>query len=282
TQTATGLSGGSHTVTVNAFNSCSSTATVMITEPAALTHTLSIKQPGCGVATGAVTVTESGGTAPYTYAWFPAGGSGATANNLAPGSYTVTVTDSRLCSETINIIIAEVAPPVITISNVKDVSCSGSTDGSATATVTGGNAPYLFSWDTNPVQNTATAINLAPGTYTVTVLDNNGCIVSAPVQILQQPNGFCGDVYFPNAFTPNGDTRNDGFGPLGNVAAVSNYHLEVYNRYGELVFATKNPFEKWDGYYKSKINVPGSYTWHVSYTFKGRSRSEKGWVTIIK
>jgi len=282
TALVTGVGGGTYTVTVNALNSCSSTATAVITEPAALTHTLNIKQPGCGVATGSVTITESGGTTPYTYSWFPSGGTAATANNLPIGNYIVTVTDSRLCSEIISIDIAEVAPPVITMSNIKDVSCSGLSDGSATALVSGGNAPYSFSWNTIPVQNSATATNLTPGNYTVTILDNNGCIVTAPVEIAQQPNGFCGDVYFPNAFTPNGDARNGGFGPLGNIAAISNYNLQVYNRYGELVFRSKDPYQKWNGDYKSKLNVPGSYIWHVSYIFKGHARSEQGWVTIIK
>ena len=155
-------------------------------------------------------------------------------------------------------------------------------DGRATASASGGNAPYVYSWNTVPVQNTITAINLAAGNYTVSVIDNNGCSATTSVQISEPPNGSCGEVYFPNAFTPNGDTKNDDFGPLGNIAAISNYLLQVYNRYGELVFYSRDPFKRWSGYYKGKLNT-GSFAWAVIYTYKGQFvRSEQGSVTIIR
>ena len=283
TATATGLAGGTYTVTVNALNSCTTTATAIITEPAALTHSVNIIQPGCAVTTGSATITENGGTTPYTYSWFPSGGTGPIASGLAPGNYIVTVTDSKLCKEDINIIIATATAPNINIVNSKDVSCFGLSDGNATVLATGGNSPYNYSWNTVPTQKTATATNLSAGNYSVTVTDNNGCFATTSVQILQPPNGFCGEVYFPNAFTPNGDTKNDDFGPLGNVAAISNYHLQVYNRYGEIVFSSRDPFEKWNGFYKSKLNSPGSFVWFVTYTYKNLfKRSEQGTVTIIK
>ena len=282
TAIATGLAGGTYTITVNALNSCTSTATVIITEPAALTHSVNIVQPGCAVATGTASITESGGTAPYTYSWFPSGGTGPTAIGLAPGNYTVIVTDSKLCSENINIIIATAIPPNISITNKKDAGCFGLSDGTATALATGGNAPYVYSWNTVSAQNNATATNLAAGTYTVTVTDNNGCSALTSVQISEPASGSCGEVYFPNAFTPDGNTMNDDFGPLGNVAELSNYHLQVYNRYGEIVFSSKDPFKRWNGFYKGK-QITGSYVWTATYTYKGQfKRAEQGSVTIIR
>ncbi len=282
TQTATGLKAGSYIVTVNALNSCTTTATAIITEPAALAHTVNIIQPGCGFATGTATITESGGTAPYTYAWSPSGGNGPTASGLAPGNYTVTVTDSKACFENINVVIANATTPTISITIKKDASCFGLSDGSATALATAGNVPYMYSWNTVPAQNNATAINLAAGSYTVTVTDNNGCSASTLVQITEPPAGSCGDVYFPNAFTPNGDASNPNFGALGNVAAVSSYLLLVYNRYGELVFYTRDAFKRWDGLYKGK-QLGGSYVWAATFTYKGSiKREERGSVMIIR
>lgn len=282
TATATGLGGGSYTVTVNALNSCTSTATAIIMAPAALAHTVNIVQPGCGVATGTATIIESGGTPPYTYSWSPSGGTGSTASGLSPGNYTVTVTDNKLCTENINIVIATATPPNISISNKKDVTCFGLRDGTATALATGGNAPYSYSWNTVPTQNNATASNLVAGNYTVSVTDNNGCSASTAVQILEPASGSCGEVYFPNAFTPNGDAKNPDFGPLGNVAAISNYLLLIYNRYGELVFYSRDPFKRWDGFYKGKQNT-GSYAWAVTFTYKGQfKRAENGSVTMIR
>lgn len=282
TQTATGLSGGTHIVTVSALNSCTATAPVVITEPAALSHTLNIVQPGCVAATGSATITESGGTPPYTYSWFPSGGNGPSATGLAPGNYIVTVTDSKLCTENISISIVTATAPNIGITIKKDASCFGLNDGTATALATGGSAPYTYSWNTIPVQNTATATNLAAGIYTVTVTDNNGCSALTTVQINEPAGGSCGDVYFPNAFTPNDDGRNDGFGAMGNLAAISNYLLIIYNRYGELIFYTRNPLVRWDGFYKGK-QLSGSYTWAATFTYKGIiKREEKGSVLIIR
>lgn len=281
-QTAIGLAAGNYTVTVSALNSCSSTAPVVITAPAALSHTVKIIQPGCAAATGSATITQSGGTAPYTYSWFPTGGSGATANGLTPGNYTVTVTDSKLCTELININIIQATIPNISITNKKDASCFGLNDGLATALATGGNAPYSYTWNTTPVQYNATASNLAAGTYMVTATDDNGCSVSTSIIINEPASGSCGDVFFPNAFTPNADALNDEFGPMGNIAAISNYLLFIYNRYGELVFYTRNPSIRWNGFYKGK-QLSGSYAWAATFTYKGNiKREEKGTVTIIR
>jgi gliding motility-associated-like protein len=283
TPAITGLAAGTYTVTVNAINSCQTTATAIITAPAALAHTLNIIQPGCGLLTGTASITETGGTAPYTYAWSPSGGSGPTASGLSPGNYTVTVTDSKGCFENINIVIATAATPTISITNKKDASCFGVKDGSATALATGGNPPFTYSWNTVPVQNSATAINLAAGMYTVTATDNTGgCIVSTSVQITEPASGSCGDVFFPNAFTPNGDASNPDFGALGNIAAISNYLLHIYNRYGELIFYTRNPFVRWNGLYKGK-QLSGSYVWVASFMYKATiKREERGSVMIIR
>jgi len=282
TQIATGMAGGNYVVSVNALNSCTATAPVVIVSPEMLSHAVNIIQPGCIALTGTANITQSGGTAPYTYSWFPSGGNGPSASGLAPGNYIVTVTDSKLCTENISIDIITATAPNIGITNKKDASCFGLNDGNATALATGGGAPYSYSWNTVPVQNTATAVNLSAGIYTITVTDNNGCAASTSVSVTEPPPGSCGDVYFPNAFTPNGDTRNDDFGAMGNVAAVSNYLLIVYNRYGELIFYTRNPSVRWTGFYKGK-QLAGSYAWVATFTYKGNiKREEKGSVTIVR
>jgi uncharacterized repeat protein (TIGR01451 family) len=101
TNSATGLAAGTYTVTVSA-NGCSATTSATITQPIALTASIiNVAQPTCsaGVATnnGAGTVSVSGGTAPYTYLW-TGGTTTATISNLAPGTYSVTVTDLNNCT----------------------------------------------------------------------------------------------------------------------------------------------------------------------------------------
>ncbi|MBL7700960.1 MAG: gliding motility-associated C-terminal domain-containing protein [Ferruginibacter sp.] len=282
TQTISGLGAGTYTVNVSALNSCAVSATETITAPAALSHTVSILNPGCGIPSGTATITESGGTPPYAYLWSPYGGSGSTATGLIPGNYTVTVTDSKGCFENIPVSITNATPPAISIINKKDAGCFGLSNGAATAQVTGGTPPFSYSWNTVPAQTTATVNNLPAGIYTITVMDDNTCTSSATVQINEPAAGSCGDVYFPNAFTPNGDATNPDFGALGNLAAVSNYLLHIYNRYGELIFYTRDPYKKWDGLYKGK-QLSGNYVWVASFTYKGNiKREEQGTVMIIR
>ena len=129
----------------------------------------------------------SGGTAPFTYSWNTSPvQTTAIASNLIAGTYTVTVTDAAGCITTATVTITE--PPVLAATTVgNNVDCFGTATGSATVNVTGGTAPFTYSWNTLPVQTGATATGLTAGTYTVTVTDAMGCITTATVTITEPP-----------------------------------------------------------------------------------------------
>ena len=184
--TATGLTAGTYTVTVTDANSCQQTATVNITQPAALVASISAQTNIIcnGASTGSATVTASGGMASYTYAWAPSGGTAATATGLAAGTYTVTVTDANSCQKTATVNITQPTALVVSISAQTNVLCNGASTGSATVAASNGTAPYSYSWV--PLGGTtATATGLAVGTYTVTVTDANTCQQTATVNITQ-------------------------------------------------------------------------------------------------
>jgi len=129
--------------------------------------------PACnGSTNGNATVTVSGGTAPYTYSWSPAGGTGSTANGLSGGTFTCTVTDAGGCIQTQTVSLT--APSSITITTAFTPSNCGSSNGTATASASGGTGAFTYSW--SPSGGTAaTATSLAAGTYTCTVTDAHGC-----------------------------------------------------------------------------------------------------------
>jgi gliding motility-associated-like protein len=188
TATATNLTTGTFIVTVTDANGCFNVDSIVVTTPNPLVNVLSETNVDCfGASTGSISTATTGGVSPYTYAW----SNGATTPNLInipAGIYTVTITDANGCNidQTIDII-QPAAPIMITLDKI-DVKCNGVADGIATANVTGGTAPYQYSWNTTPQQVTPVAAGLPAGTYTVTVTDANGCQQVASIAILQPTN----------------------------------------------------------------------------------------------
>ena len=173
-QTATGLSAGSYSVTITDKNGCTGTASTIITQPAVLTDSISaVTYPTCNGGTGTATVGVTGGTTPYTYLWNPGGQTNTTATGLSAGTYTVTVTDKNGCTKTSTVTITQPAPIIVTTTTTQ-ATC-GNNNGTATANVSGGSTPYTYVWSSLPPQTNATATGLSVGTYTVVVVDKNGC-----------------------------------------------------------------------------------------------------------
>ena len=192
TTTATNLAPGNYTVTVTDGNGCTfTTPAVTITEPTALTATATkVQDVQCnGAADGSISVSASGGTPNYTYLWDDgAGQTTTTATNLAPGAYTVTVTDDNGCTFTTPAVtITEPTALTATATKVQDVQCNGAADGSISVSASGGTPNYTYLWDDGAGQTTTTATNLAPGNYTVTVTDGNGCTFTTPAVTITEP-----------------------------------------------------------------------------------------------
>jgi hypothetical protein len=180
TNNISGLTAGAYTLTVTDAKQCLKSATFNVGEPAAVTGTTTVSNVLCfGGSTGSVSLTPAGGTAPYTYLW----NTGATTQNLTNkpvGTYTVTIKDSKNCIGTASATVTQ--PAVLATSfSQSDVSCHNGTDGSATVNVTGGTAPYSYSW--NNGGNTQTVTGLSDGGYSVTVSDALGCTKNGSVNI---------------------------------------------------------------------------------------------------
>lgn len=120
-------------------------------------------------------LTASGASAPYTYSW-STGATTPTVSGLAPGTYTVSVTDNTGCSQDTSFVVNPYTPLSANVSTTP--TCSGSSSGIAGAVVSGGTPPYTYSWSPGGA-TTAIANSLAAGNYTVTVTDNSGCSIQA-------------------------------------------------------------------------------------------------------
>jgi len=196
TVSVTGLSNNTYTCTITDANSCTTTQTVSITQPSAITHSISSQtNVACnGGSNGAATVSASGGTGSLTYAWAPSGGNAASASGLTAGSYTCTITDANSCSTTQAVSITEPTAISASVSSQTNVSCNAGSDGTITVSASGGTGSLSYAWAPSG-GNAASASGLAAGSYTCTITDANSCSTTqsatitepAPITYTQNP-----------------------------------------------------------------------------------------------
>ncbi len=203
TATAAGLAPGTYTVTVTDANGCTTTASRAVAAPTnPVTATvIGGVTTGCGTATGSATANATNGASPYTYAWSN-GGSTATVNGLAAGSYTVTVTDANGCTTAATGSVTD--PGAHTAAGVSTpVTCNGGNNGTATINVTGGSGNFTYTWSPS-VSSTNTATSLAAGSYGVTVLDNTTNCSASTVVNVNQPDTIGAQITQTNVTCPGG------------------------------------------------------------------------------
>lgn len=178
--TFSNLSAGSYTVTVQDANGCEHTETVVVDLVGGITSAQAnpTDATACNATDGSIQVTGvTGGTAPYTYSLNGAPAqAGSTFNNLPPGIYDITVFDAQGCPYSLDDIEIEDQTDPWDVPYTVTVSQCGQDDGSIDALVNAGGAPP-FSYSLNGAAGQANGQfnNLAPGVYTVTVTDDNGC-----------------------------------------------------------------------------------------------------------
>jgi gliding motility-associated-like protein len=183
TGSETNLCAGIYFVTVTDANGCVFIGTDTIVEPTLIINTDVIVDASCNaVCDGTITLTTSGGTGPYTYAWSN-GNTGSSLSSLCAGTYTVTTTDANACTATNTYVVREPTPIVLNIATTTPISCNGVCDGVLTAGVTGGSNPYTYLWSNSMTTNSISG--LCDGSYSVTVTDANGCTNTATVSLTE-------------------------------------------------------------------------------------------------
>jgi gliding motility-associated-like protein len=181
----TGLPAGSYSITVRDNAGCTATVSATLTQPTVLTATTTSYPVNCfGNATGTVSAGGSGGTAPYTYSW-PALGSStlATTGGAVAGTYTVTIRDANLCVITRTVSVTQ--PTSLTLTSTLTPATCGNANGSGTVTVAGGTTPYNYNWSNGGATSSLTGA--VAGTYSVTVTDFNGCVLTRTVSVTNIP-----------------------------------------------------------------------------------------------
>ena len=177
--TAVNLGAGNYTVTITDANGCTVSSTSTITQPTALTNTVSPSVTICISQSTVITSTTGGGTSPYTYAWSDGNATNSeTVSPVVTTTYNVTVTDANGCTITGSTTVT-VNPPLSLVVSPNDTVCEGYS-GQIGATATGGDGIYTFTWTNGvgPGPGPFTVTPLITTTYVVTLTDNCG---TAPV-----------------------------------------------------------------------------------------------------
>lgn len=234
---------------------------------------------------GAISLAVEGGTEPHRYLW-NSGDITPNIDQLCAGDYAVTVTDRNGCTATLSMELADSAtfPSDITAWCDEDTIYAGEPT-HLYSTELGG--AFQYSWVPSagvetPTASSSVAHPVVTTDYVVVVTDEFGCVRTDTVPVFVR-DVICEEpyVFVPNAFTPNGDGKNDVLYVRGEV--IREVLFMVYDRWGEKVFETADLSVGWDGTFRGKPCEPGVYDYHLKVTCLGMKQYfKKGNVTLIR
>ena len=225
TEDLVNVTAGNYTLTVTDINGCIEDASFDITQPiSALSSTLNPTAVICnGGTTGSIQSFVSGGTAPYTYSW----SNGATTSSLdqiPAGPYSLTVTDSKGCFAFTGTMVNQPSNPLNAVPTITDASCYNYSDGEVVLNISGGTAPYTFSWANNNqivLNNPSETISeLSANDYLVRIYDRNNCLWQQVITV-GQPMPFLTTLQPTNTLCNGGSDGSISMSVIGGTLPYS-------------------------------------------------------------
>ena len=271
-----GLPAGVYNLTVTDFNNCFDYLSIEILDAIPIKIIAEVSNVSCyGEKDGKILVNVQGGIAPYSYQINSNLYNTNLINSLNPGEYNIIVSDFNNCKSDTTVIISE--PPPLNVSVVvTHPTCIGNNNGMIELGVSGGEYPYNYI--VNGISSESPIIaNLTHGSYFITVQDNNSCEYKLTNIMLTDYPEDC--IRIPNAFTPNGDGIND-FWVIENIELFPDAIVQVFNRWGQLVFETRDPNISWDGKFNNRLLPTGTYIYIIN--INNNDKTYNGTVTIVR
>ena len=231
TATATSLVGGAYSCTITDANGCVGVdiASVGIDNSMAPVSSTVTTNVSChGDQNGAIDMTITAGTMPYTYLWSD-GSINEDLSGISAGTYLIEYTDANGCVDYASATITE--PDAVTAQfTIVDESGAGTNNGSASATSSGGVAPYTYLWSDG--QTTPNATGLSAGTYTCDITEGNGCVSNFSVIIGEGTGTAIEDLQRIFLVYPN---------PVKDVLTINGIYssIEIYNIFGKLMLTSQ-------------------------------------------
>lgn len=279
-----GLKEGENIIRIKDANNCRFDTTLVLTGYPHIIYNYAISDPvSCfDGADGRITLAVSGGVQPLMYK-IDGGPSGSNFvfDSLRAGKHTFRVTDSAGCFKD-SAFVVETPDKLVITTKVTPNDCEGLDNGGRIeAFVAGGTASFSYNWSTNPEQFGYSIENMPNGTYEVVVKDANDCTDSATATIVYDN---CCILFVPDAFTPN----NDGLNDVIRARAKGDFELEtfsIYNRFGQLVFETKDMNKGWDGIFAGARQDLGTYNYFIKGICGNAGKEEvmqKGTIILVR
>ncbi len=283
---------GTYTVTVtNLVNSCTSTATTVVTEIGLPTFAPTLWQPNCLTPTGAIDFGPiSGGAAPFHYS-INGGqtfGTDADMEGIKPGNYTLLVSDKFGCTDSQEIEIQVPFLPTVTLASISALELG---DSIVLQPMLNQPASKIVTWAWTPSTGLScddcpnpVAKPLKSGVYNLKITDINGCMATAKVQILINNQRH---LYAPNAIAPASNGDNARFTIYGK-GMVEIQNMRIFDRWGSQLFLAEHiqPNEQavgWDGSDRGNLANPGVFIWQATILFlDGEVEVYSGDVTVIR
>ncbi len=280
------LTGGNYIVTVTDADGCFTNDTIQLIDPTLLTSAkAAINIPCKQACIGKAWSNPNGGTPPYSWQWNDAlNQTSNPAVQLCDGTYIVHLKDANNCTITDTVVVEDSSIYMNFKAWNSDTIYEGQT-ANLNSTFFGNSYSYI--WTPGSGLNSTTIHNpdaspTVTTTYYVTVRDQWGCTWRDSVTIWVL-DVICEEPYIfvPNAFTPNGDGQNDVLYVKSNVAYEVDF--KIYDRWGELVFATTDLSNGWDGTFHGQKVDPGVFVYHLNVIcYNKEVFKKKGNITVIR
>lgn len=263
------LPAGNYQVTLTDGNACIVMSEITVTNNAGPAITINTVDPQCGLDNGIAEAIVTGGTTPYSYGWNN-GQNTQEITELSSGFYSLLLTDATNCVSSANTELEQQEGPTFEI-QMEPASCKEA-NGEISVLRSGGTAPITFTWSNGG--DSFFMDELAEGTYTITVSDVNNCSAIQTTYV-ESTNDVC--ITIPTGFTPNNDGTNDVWNILG-ASYYSDMTIEVYNRWGSILYTSSGGLEPWDGTFEGK-ELP-SAVYYFIITVPSEEYSKTGTITI--
>jgi len=208
----------------------------------------------------------------YSFLW--SNGVNSPKNTVKPNAttiYKVIVADVLGCIDSSEVEVEVLPSPTAKIYVPYDTICKGK------AIILEGSGGDQYLWSNGGMSQNISVNPMINTSYTLQVANTSGathCYDDTTITLIVER---CNFIYVPSAFTPNGDGLNDKFGADGQFVTISSYQMLIFNRWGQEVFSTNSPLEKWDGSYQGQDAPVGVYTYIITveelmmepYTLRG-------------